>query len=149
MQCGPDAIYGGVRYAATMKTIQVASMMADGGRQGSVAAPDGDFRVAFSPDGGSHLSPEHLFAGAYAASFYDALDHAAERTHQEVPGLSVIANVALERDDHRGSSLAVELRAAMPGVARRDAEHLLHLAHETCPFSKAMRGRVEVNLTLD
>lgn len=125
-------------------------MMADGGRHGSVAAPDGDFRVAFgTPQEGSSLSPEHLFAGAYAASFYETLDQVAEQGHQPVPGLSVIANVALAWDDRGGSSLSVELRVAMPGVARSDAEHLVHLAHQACPYSKALRGRATVTLTFD
>lgn len=124
-------------------------MMADGGRDGSVSAPDGDFRVAFNGNGTGNITPEHLFAGAYAACFQSAVASAAERSHQQIPGLSIIANVALEEDAQGGYGLSVELRAAMPGVARRDAEHLLHLAHQTCPYSKALRGRATVRLTLD
>lgn len=122
-------------------------MMADGGRHGVVEIPDGAFRVSF--DGEDGLVPEHLFAGAYAACFHSALASAAERSHLEIPGLSVIANVALEEDDRGDWSLAVELRAAMPGVARSVAEHLMHLAHGSCPYSKALRGKATVTLTLD
>lgn len=124
-------------------------MMSDGGRHGAVEVPDGDFRVSFREQNGATLTPEHLFAGAYAACFYSAVENAAERAHVQIPGLSIIANVALEEDAHGDWNLGVELRAAMPGVARKDAEHLLHLAHTSCPYSKAMRGRATVKLTLD
>lgn len=110
---------------------------------------DSDFRVSFSPQNGAHVTPEHLFASAYAACFSSAVAGAAERAHRKIPGLGVTANVALREENHGDLTLAIELRAAMPGVARSDAEHLLHLAHQTCPYSKALRGNAQVTLTLD
>lgn len=124
-------------------------MMSTDGRHGSVEVPEGDFRVSFREQNGATLTPEHLFAGAYAACYYSAIENAAERAHRKIPGLSVIANVALDEDDRGGWQLAVTLRAAMPGIARRDGEHLMHLAHESCPYSKALRARANVTLELD
>jgi Ohr subfamily peroxiredoxin len=124
-------------------------MASDGGRTGSVEAADGNFRVSFGEQNGGRITPEHLFAGAYAACFHSALAGAAERAHQKIPGLSVIANVALEENGHGECNLTIELRSAMPGVERSDAEHLLHLAHQTCPYSRALRGKATVTLTLD
>lgn len=139
-------------YGATllgMKTIQVGSMISDGGRDGTVEAPNGEFRVSFREQDGGEATPEHLFAGAYSACFYSAVKNAAARAHRDVPGLSIIANVALEEDDQGGWQLGVELRAAMPGISRTEGEHLLHLAHQSCPYSKIFRGRGRVTLTLD
>jgi lipoyl-dependent peroxiredoxin len=36
-----------------------------------------------------------------------------------------------------------------PGVKDSDARHLMNLAHEACPYSKATRGNINVNLSFD
>ncbi len=124
-------------------------MKSDGGRHGMVEAPTGPLRVSFRKQDDTGATPEHLFAGAYAACFYSAVESAAERAHKKIPGLSIVANAALEEDDQGGLSLAVELRAAMPGISRPDGEHLLNLAHQSCPYSKALRGKARVSLVFD
>jgi len=124
-------------------------MISDGGRHGKVETPDGSFAVAFGSQTDSRVTPEHLFAGAYAACFHSALQAVAERAHVDMRGMTVISNVALEEDQNGSSALAVELRVAMPGLNRRDGEHLLHLAHESCAYSRASRGHIRVDVRLD
>lgn len=124
-------------------------MKSDGGRQGIVEAPTGALRASFRKDDNTGTTPEHLFAGAYAACFYGAVEAAATRAHKTIPGLSVIANVALQEDEQGGWNLAVELRVAMPGISRPDGEHLLNLAHQSCPYSKALRGKARVVIVFD
>lgn len=124
-------------------------MKSDGGRHGTVEAPSGPLRISLRKEDKAGATPEHLFAGAYAACFYSAVESAAERAHKSIPGLSIVAHVALEEDEHGGWSLAVELRAAMPGISRSDGEHLLNLAHQSCPYSKALRGKARVTLIFD
>lgn len=133
-----------------MKTIHIAEMIADGGRDGTVEAPTGDFRVQLSTAGyADSITPEHLFAGAYAACFLGALKNAAETAHLELAGVSVTGRAHLEEDDQGGYRLNVDLRAAVPGVAPKAALHLLNLAHESCPYSKATRGNIKVTLGFD
>ncbi|HEY0945120.1 MAG TPA: Ohr family peroxiredoxin [Opitutaceae bacterium] len=133
-----------------MKTIVTGSMISENGRAGKVEAPDGELIVDFSRnEDGRVLTPEHLFAGAYAACFHSALKSAAERGHRQLVGSVVTANVRLQEDEKGGYRLAVELAATMPGVSESDAEHLLHQAHTSCPYSKATRGNVDVQLKLD
>jgi organic hydroperoxide reductase OsmC/OhrA len=36
----------------------------------------------------------------------------------------------------------------MPGLARDTAQALVNAAHETCPYSKATRGNIEVTLNV-
>ena len=124
-------------------------MKSDGGRHGVVETATEGLRVSFRKEDNTGATPEHLFAGAYAACFYSAVESAAERAHKTIPGLSIVANVALEEDAPGGWSLAVELRAAMPGISRSDGEHLLNLAHQSCPYSKALRGKARVSLVFD
>lgn len=134
------------------KTIQVAEVISQGGRKGKVESPDGGFSATFTPpsaEGLDGVTPEHLFAGAYASCFHGALLHAAERGHFKLVGSTVVARASLAENERGEYELKVELRAALPGIARSDAEHLLHQAHTTCPYSKAVRGNIDVVLGLD
>jgi Ohr subfamily peroxiredoxin len=133
-----------------MKTIHIAEMIAQGGRNGKVESADGGFSVQLSsgnePDS---VTPEHLFAGAYGACFLGALKNAAETAHLPTEGMTVVAKAHLEEDSRGSYQLQVELRAAMPGVDEADAQHVLNLAHQTCPYSKATRGNINVTLAFD
>ena len=133
-----------------MKTIHIAEMVAQGGRDGKVEAADGGFSVQLASDNQPEsVTPEHLFAGAYAACFLGALKNAAETAHLPTEGMTVVAKAHLDEDDRGGYHLAVELRAAMPGIEEADAQHVLNLAHQTCPYSKATRGNINVTLAFD
>ncbi len=133
-----------------MKTIHIAEISAQGGRDGTVESPDGGFSVNLSSDEkeGS-VTPEHLFAGAYAACFLGSLKNHAEKAHLPSDGFTLVGRGHLEEDDRGGYRLNIDLRAAMPGIGNADAEHLMNLAHETCPYSKATRGNITVNLSFD
>ena len=133
-----------------MKTIHIAEMIAQGGREGTVEAPDGAFSVELAKDEqpGS-VTPEHLFAGAYASCFLGALKNAMEKAHIKAEGVTVVGRAHLEEDNSGGYQLNVDLRASLPGVKSSDAEHVMNLAHQTCPYSKATRGNIKVNLSFD
>jgi Ohr subfamily peroxiredoxin len=133
-----------------MKTIHVAEMIAQGGRDGRVEAPEGEFAVDLSTDEqpGS-VTPEHLFAGAYAACYLGALNNALEKSHLKSEGVTLVARAHLEEDDRGGYRLNVDLRATLPGLNDNDARHVMNLAHQTCPYSKATRGNINVNLSVD
>ena len=133
-----------------MKTIHIAEMIAQGGRDGTVEAPDGNFSVQLSTDEGSgSVTPEHLFAGAYAACFLGSLKNHMEKAHLKAEGVTLVARAHLEEDDRGDYQLNIDLRATMPGIKDSDAEHIMNLAHQTCPYSKATRGNIKVNLSFD
>ena len=133
-----------------MKTIHIAEMVAQGGRDGKVEAADGGLSVQLSSDNQPEsVTPEHLFAGAYAACFLGALKNAAETAHLPTEGMTVVSRAHLEEDNRGSYHLAVELRAAMPGIEEADAQHVVNLAHQTCPYSKATRGNINVTLAFD
>lgn len=133
-----------------MKTVHIAEMIAEGGRDGRVEAPDGGFHVDLAADEQpGEVTPEHLFGAAYAACFLGSLKRHAEKAHIGVDGFTLVSRTHLEEDDKGEYNLHVDLRASMPGVKRADAQHLLNLAHQTCPYSKATRGNIVVNLSFD
>jgi lipoyl-dependent peroxiredoxin len=126
---------------------RTAEVLSQRGRDGRIEASDRSLDFDLSADGAP--TPEHLFAAAYAACFHSALRSAAKTAHLDIAGSTVIARVTLREDEKGGSRLEVELRAAIPGVSADQGERLLHQAHETCPYSRAVRGNVNVRLGTD
>jgi organic hydroperoxide reductase OsmC/OhrA len=61
----------------------------------------------------------------------------------------VRALVSLIEEDQGAYRLAVELHAQLPGVERAQAQRIMDQAHQTCPYSKALRGDVSVKLMVD
>jgi lipoyl-dependent peroxiredoxin len=138
-----------------MQVLYTAEATATGGRQGKVRSSDGviDLELAFPKElGGSgapgHSNPEQLFAAAYAACFQSALDLVARAEDVSLGETTLTSRVSLGRDDRGGFGLQVELAASIPGVGRDKALDLLAKAHQVCPYSKATRGNIEVNLTV-
>lgn len=133
-----------------MKTTPAATILSDNGRDGKLEADDIPFSVDFAhAEDTDGVTPEHLFAGAYAACFHSALKSAAQKGHHDITGSTVVATARLVEQPDHGSALAVDLRASIPGVSANDAGRLLHQAHSSCPYSKAVRGNVTVSLSLD
>ncbi|MDB6153418.1 MAG: organic hydroperoxide resistance protein [Chthoniobacteraceae bacterium] len=131
-----------------------AEAIADNGRSGSIANPDGllNVRLGNPLEAGAEKrgpSPELLFAGAYAACYHGALFNAAKRLDTPAEGSTVRALVSLIEDDQGGFRLSVELHAKLPGVESEQAKRVMEAAHQTCPYSRALRGDAAVNLVVD
>lgn len=61
---------------------------------------------------------------------------------------SVIATVGIGPRSDKGFGLAVELRVVLPGVERNAAEALVAEADTICPYSHAVRGNIEVAISV-
>lgn len=94
-------------------------------------------------------NPELLFAGAYAACYHGALINAAKKLGTPVDHSIVRALVSLVEDETGGYGLAVELHALLPVIDRAQAQRIMEEAHQTCPYSKALRGDAPVTLVVD
>lgn len=133
-----------------MKTVHMSEIIAEGGRDGIVEAPEDGFRVELSSaEKRGSITPEHLFAGAYAACFLGMLKSQAKSAHLPTDGITVIARAHLDEDGRGEYKLNVDLKAALPGINKSDAKQLMNLAHQSCPYSKATRGNIAVNLSFD
>jgi osmotically inducible protein OsmC len=133
-----------------MKTIHTSEMIAEGGRDGTVESDSGSLSLRLSSgDDARAVTPEHLFGAAYAACFLESLKNALKKSHLHVEGVTVVARVHLDEDAEGNYRLNVDLRASLPGVSDSDAEHIMNLAHQSCPYSRATRGNINVNLTFD
>jgi len=125
-----------------------------GGRSGTISDPDGLLSVTLGNplepgQGMKGPNPELLFAAAYAACYHGSLLNAARRLSVTVRASTVRARVRLLEDERGGYNLGVEMHARLPGVSQADAEAVMQAAHQTCPYSKALRGETEVTLVVD
>jgi Ohr subfamily peroxiredoxin len=121
------------------------------GRNGHVRSSDGvlDAEVKAPTElggPGGATNPEQLFAAGYAACFHSALRRVAkDKGVQLGDDTTVDAAVGLGKDDP-GFGLRVALTAHLPGVDQARADELVTAAHQLCPYSKATRGNIEVEL---
>jgi Ohr subfamily peroxiredoxin len=135
--------------AELTKVAYTTSATARGGRAGHVRSADGlvDFDLAqpgITPE--PAVNPETLFAAGYAACFQGALANRAKTRGVDTSGSTVTAKVSFGGTEDGGFGLAVDLEVSIPGVDAEQAHELVQLAHQFCPYSKATRDNIVVNL---
>lgn len=95
-----------------------------------------------------HPTAEQLFAGAWSGCYIAAIGLVAKEKKVELPtDLSVDIEVDLGQT---GKAYFIQARfnVRVPGVAQEVAEDIAHAAHEICPYSKAVRGNIDVSLNV-
>ena len=137
-----------------MKSLFTVEASSKGGRLRTLQTPDGLLDGTLGNPLVKGLekqgpNPELLFAGAYSACYHGALSNAAEKLRTPVKDSTVRALVSLGEEDQGGYRLAVEMQAQLPGTDRAQAQRIMHEAHKTCPYSKALRGDTSVKLVVE
>lgn len=136
------------------KALFTTTATVQGGRAGKITSEDGNLTLNLSlpkdmgGPGGEGTNPEQLFAAGYAACFQSALGVIARRERIDAGASTITGTVSLYPNGKGGFQLGVELAVTIPGVEREAGERMLELAHEVCPYSNAIRGNVDVKLTL-
>ena len=122
-----------------------------GGRHDGISrSSDGRLDVKLSPPGGAGVgtNPEQLFAAGWSACFEGAMEIAARKRNIVLPRKSAIdAEIDLLVDDG-AYALRARLNVSLPGLDREVARGILDEAHQTCPYSKAVRGNIDVTVEL-
>ncbi len=135
----------------TEKLLYTARTRTIGGRQdGMSRSSDGRLDVRLSPPGGAGIgtNPEQLFAAGWSACFEGAMEIAARKRKIVLPSKSAIdAEIDLVLDEG-AYALRARLGVSLPGLDRDVARDLIDEAHQTCPYSKAVRGNIDVTVDL-
>ena len=124
------------------------------GRDGRAVSSDGqlDLVLAFPPSlggDGKGTNPEQLFAAGYAACFASALGLVGRQAKVDTGEVSVTAEVSLDRDE-AGFALSVVLRVVLPeSLDDETGRKLVEQAHGVCPYSRATRGNIPVELVVE
>ena len=132
------------------KVLFTAKVHTTGGREGASRSSDGRLDIKLSSPGtaGGGTNPEQLFAAGWSACFEGAMGIAARRSKITLPAdLAIDAEVDLCLADG-AYFLKARLNVSLPGIERDVAQSLVDAAHQTCPYSKAVRGNVDVVITL-
>ncbi len=133
-----------VRYTAKTHT--------SGGRRGGVShSDDGRLDVKFSAPGapGTGTNPEQLFAAGWSACFISAMGVVARRMKVTLP-----TDVAVDAEIDLCNSgdlyfLRARLNVSVPGLEREVAQAIVDATHgETCAYSNATRGNVDVTVNV-
>ncbi len=148
-----DTTTPSVESAATQPAtlLYTATAHTTGGREGGASrTSDGRLDVRFSVPGapGDGTNPKQLFAVGWSACFLSAIKLVAYTMRVKLP-----ADVAIDPkvDLYTGSDgyfPKARLNVSLPGVERQVAQSIVDLTHQTCPYSKATRGNIDVAINL-
>jgi lipoyl-dependent peroxiredoxin len=132
------------------KIIYTGKTHTTGGRNGASRSSDGRLDIHLSAPGsnGTGTNPEQLFAAGWSACFIGAIGKAAQTLKVTLPpDVSVDTEVDLALGE-AGYSLQARLNVSIPGVDAATSRALVDTAHQTCPYSKATRGNIGVQINL-
>jgi len=130
---------GNVVYTAVTRTI--------GGReQGVSRSCDGQLDVRLARPGSARIgtNPEQLFAAGWSASFVSAIALAARKTKVNLDGVTIDAELNLHIAESHDYFLSARFRISIPDIDPAVARNLVLEAEQLCPFSKAIKGNIDV-----
>ncbi len=117
-----------------------------GGRDGASRSSDERLVIKLTVPGtaGNGTNPEQLFAAGWSACFLGAMGLAARKMKITLPpdrAIDAEIDLCLTGDAY---SLQARLNVSLPGLDREVVQALADAAHQTCPYSKATRGNIDV-----
>lgn len=129
----------------------IGTVTASGGRDGHVVSDDGVLVEQIrrpKTDGGKNegTNPEQLFAAAWSGCFQSALIAAAKSANEDATDSEVTVAVGMGADDDGGFGLNAKITVDIPGMDKATVQALADAAHMTCPYSRATRGNIEVEV---
>ncbi len=136
------------------RILYTAEATVEGGREGHARTSDGrldvdlDVPSEMGGPGGPGTNPEQLFAAGYAACFQSSMARFAAGWNLDLTGTRVTARVGIGPARGGGCGLTAALDLHAPGIDRAKAVELVRRAHETCPYSRATRGNIDVTLSV-
>ncbi|PLT46058.1 Organic hydroperoxide resistance protein [Paenibacillus pasadenensis] len=134
-----------------MEALYTTEVRAKGGRGGKVSSTDGVLELPLAipkglgGPGGEATNPEQLFAAGYAACFEGALQLAARQGGIDAKEAIVTAQVSIFKDEP-SFKLGAKLQIYVPDADPARVRELAEQAHRFCPYSKATRGNIDVEL---
>lgn len=132
-----------------------ATATTTGGRNGHIRSESGviDMKTVMPKEiggpGGAFTNPEELFAAGYSSCFGSATKAALDQMGEKVDPdkIKVTASVGIGKDPNGGFGLTARILLEIDGMDAEKTREVAHKAHEICPYSKATRGNIEVEVT--
>lgn len=134
------------------KVLYTAKAHTTGGREGgSSRTSDGRLDVRLSIPGapGDGTNPEQLFAAGWSSCFTSAMKIVAAKNKVKFPEAGFVdAEVDLCLDALDTYFIRARLSISLPGIDHDMAETIAHSAHQICPYSRATRGNIDVQINV-
>tara|TARA_B100001059_G_scaffold59845_1_gene55327 strand:+ start:723 stop:1181 length:459 start_codon:yes stop_codon:yes gene_type:complete len=136
-----------------MTTLYTTKATASAGRNGQVTTDDNMLDLALSypkemGGTGEATNPEQLFAAGYSACFSNAILHVAREMKVKLTQAPVTAEVGIGPNETGGFALTVALAVTLE-LEEEQAQQLVKTAHQVCPYSNAVRGNIDVKITVN
>lgn len=135
------------------KIILKRAVTATGGRQGHLLSEDNniDLKLDLPPELGGNpapktTNPEQLFATGYASCFASSLEYILMTEQVKYEQVVVTATALLLKDDEGGFKFGIDAVVHIKGLEKKAAKPYVDQAYAFCPYSKAIRGNVEVKI---
>ncbi|OXB04412.1 peroxiredoxin [Flavobacterium pectinovorum] len=132
------------------KVLYTGKTHTTGGREGASQSSDDQLNIKLSSPGSSRpgTNPEQLFAAGWSACFIGAMGIAAGKLNIKLPAETAVdAEVDLCNADGE-YSLQARLNVSLPGIDAETSKKITDMAHQTCPYSKATRGNIDVEINI-
>ncbi|CAM2785314.1 peroxiredoxin [Chryseobacterium flavum] len=132
------------------KILYTGKTYTTGGREGISKSSDGHLQIKLSTPGGTEpgTNPEQLFAAGWSACFIGALGIAARKRKIRLSSETAVnaeVDLCINNDAY---FLQARLAVSLPGIEDEIARTLVEEAHQTCPYSKATRGNIHVEIDI-
>ena len=135
----------------SVKVLYTAKTHTTGGREGGASrTSDGRLDVKLSVPGapGNGTNPEQLLAAGWSSCFLSAIKIVAAQKKVRLQADPVVDAEVDLCTGAEGYSLRARLNVSLPDLEPQVAQSLLDGAHQTCPYSKATRGNIDVAINL-
>ncbi len=138
-----------------MNMILKRTIRVEGGRDGSINDPEGNLSLSMRKPkemggtGGAGTNPEALFAAGYASCFAGSLEFLLAQDGVSYDGLAVETTVKLIPDGDAGFKFALDSVVSIGGLEEAVLSRYVEGAKAFCPFSKAIRNNIAVNVTIE
>jgi osmotically inducible protein OsmC len=133
------------------KVIYTAKAHTTGGREGGASrTSDGRLDVKLSVPGtpGNGTNPEQLFAVGWSACFLSAIKLVAGKMKVRLPADAAVDPEVDLGMTNGGYLLQARLNVSLPGIEPEVAQKIVDAAHQECPYSKATRGNINVQINV-
>lgn len=97
---------------------------------------------------GEGSNPEQLFAIGWSNCFNSAVLFVAGQKKIDASKAVVKVDVSIGREES-GLGLSAKITLAVPGLERAQVQELIEAAHQVCPYSKATRNNIPVELAVE
>lgn len=134
----------------TKEVIYTSRTHTTSGREGAARSDDRRLDIKLSRPGGSGTgtNPEQLFGAGWSACFLGAVGRAALARNIAMPANATVdAEIDLAKTGDE-FFLAARLNVKLPGIEVATARELTDAAHRICPYSKATRGNIDVDIRI-